>query len=443
MSTVSQRYIVQPGQSVSGVITVPGDKSISHRAVMLGSIADGETRVHGFLESEDCLATLAACKAMGVEVAASADGSLVIRGAGRDGLHAAAGALDLGNSGTGLRLLMGLLAGQSFDSVLTGDASLRRRPMERVAAPLRAMGARIATEQGGAPVRISGGARLHGIDYRLPVASAQIKSALLLAALGADGRTTLESPGPSRDHTERMLRAMGAAVETDEARHRVSLNGPCRLTGGRIDVPGDLSSAAFFIVAGCIGARDSIEIRNVGVNPTRTGILDALAAMGARIELRNQRLQAAEPVADILVHRSALKGIVIPPELVPLAIDELPVLFVAAAFADGQTTVTAAEELRHKESDRIHVMAQALSAVGIGVRERPDGMTIDGGTVSGGTIDTAGDHRIAMAFAVAALGSTGPITIIDTAPVSTSFPGFVGTAASAGLELAVAGSESA
>lgn len=426
-------YRAQPVDRVGGTIEVPGDKSISHRALMLGAIAEGETRVRGFLESEDCVATRRAFEALGVRIEDEPDGTLRIAGVGPAGLKPAREPLDLGNSGTAIRLLTGLLAAQPFDSILTGDASLRRRPMERVAAPLRTMGARIRTHDGKAPIEISGGARLSGIDYTLPVASAQVKSALLLAALYASGTTIVRSPGPSRDHTERMLRSMGARVDIDDGGLTVSLTGPQTLEGGEIVVPGDLSSAAFFIVAGCLGATDGLLIRNVGVNPTRNGILTILGAMGARIELRNPRVAGAEPVADLFVERSELTGIDVPPELVPLAIDEFPILFVAAAGARGRTIVRGAEELRHKESDRLTVMARGLAALGAKVEEREAGLIIEGGRLHGGEIDSHGDHRVAMSFSVASLLSDGPIEIRDTAAVATSFPSFLDVAAACGL----------
>jgi 3-phosphoshikimate 1-carboxyvinyltransferase len=347
--------------------------------------------------------------------------------------------LDLGNSGTAIRLLMGLLAGQPFDSKLTGDASLRQRPMERVAAPLRQMGARITTSAGGCPpVGIEGGATLRAIDYQLPMASAQVKSALLLAALAANGTTTVRSPGPSRDHTERMLASMGVRLEegSDGLGHTVSLRGPAVLRGREVLVPADFSSAAFFIVAGCLAARDGLLIENVGVNDTRTGLLTVLREMGARIELRDERSLGAERVADVWVGQSELKGIVVPPELVPLAIDEFPVLFIAAAAAQGETVVSGADELRKKETDRIAVMARALTAVGVDVEERPDGARIVGGRMRGGTVDSRGDHRVAMAFAVASCCAGEPIEILSTAEVATSFPSFLDVASAAGLKIA-------
>jgi 3-phosphoshikimate 1-carboxyvinyltransferase len=333
---------------------------------------------------------------------------------------------------------MGLLAGQSFESKLTGDASLRQRPMERVAAPLRQMGAQIATSDGGRPpVTIGGGASLRGIDYVLPMASAQVKSALLLAALYANGTTTVRSPGPSRDHTERMLESMGVRLErsTLGAGHTVSLTGPASLRGREVLVPADFSSAAFFIVAGCLAARDGLEIANVGINPTRIGLLTILREMGANIELRNERQLGAEPVADLRVVQSDLRGVVVPPELVPLAIDEFPILFVAAAAAEGETIVSGAEELRKKETDRIAVMARALQAVGVEVEERPDGARIAGGRIRGGTVDSRGDHRIAMSFVVASLRASGPIDILSTAEVATSFPSFLEVARAAALDV--------
>jgi 3-phosphoshikimate 1-carboxyvinyltransferase len=405
---------------------------------MLGAIAEGTTVVRGFLASEDCLATQAALEAMGVSIERQRDGVVRIDGVGPHGLHAPSKILDLGNSGTAIRLLMGLLAGQPFDSNLTGDASLQQRPMERVAAPLRQMGAQIATANGGRPpVAIRGGARLRGIDYRLPMASAQVKSALLLAALFADGETTVHSPGPSRDHTERMLESMGVKVtRADEgAGHRVTVAGPATLRAREVLVPGDFSSAAFFIVAACLAAHDGLLIENVGINPTRTGLLTILREMGARIELRNERSLGAEPVADLWVVESELRGIEIDPKLVPLAIDEFPILFIAAAAAAGETVVSGAEELRKKETDRIAVMARALHTVGIEVEERPDGARIVGGPIGGGTVDSRGDHRIAMSFAVASLRAADPIEILSTAEVATSFPSFLDVAEAAGLTI--------
>jgi 3-phosphoshikimate 1-carboxyvinyltransferase len=425
--------MVRPARSVHGELRVPGDKSISHRALMLGAIASGQTAISGFLASEDCLATLAALSALGVRVQRPAPTEVRVHGAGHDGLAAAAGPLDMGNAGTAIRLLMGLLAGQRFDSTLVGDASLMRRPMERVATPLRAMGARIDTTDGRPPVRLHGGAPLQGIDYALPMASAQVKSALLLAALYAQGTTQVTEPAPTRDHTERMLRGFGVEVGSDAG--RVSLEGGQRLTGCPIAVPGDFSSAAFFLVAGCLAARDGLTIRDVGVNPTRTGLLQMLRLMGADIELVPHGAGSPEPIADIHVRASALHGIEVPQELVALAIDEFPVFFIAAAAAEGQTTVTGAAELRVKESDRLAVMAAGLATLGIECQLLADGLRIQGGRMSGGRIDSHGDHRIAMAFAVASLIANQPIEIADVANVATSFPGFAELARAAGLDL--------
>jgi 3-phosphoshikimate 1-carboxyvinyltransferase len=426
-------FFVHPAHSVAGDVTVPGDKSISHRALMLGAVATGRTIVNGFLHGEDCIATRNALQAMGVPIRDLPHGGLEIQGVGPKGLKAPHAPLDLGNSGTAIRLMTGLLAGQAFGAELTGDASLRQRPMERVAAPLRAMGARIDTSGGKPPVRVHGGSALHAIEYTLPIASAQVKSALLIAALSASGRTILRSPGPSRDHTERMLKRMGAVVEEDATAHTVTITGPTELRGTAIDVPADFSSAAFFIVAGCLGARSGLLIRNVGVNPTRVGLLTILRRMGAQIELRDERLVGAEPVADLFVRQSELAGIEVPEELVPLAIDEFPILFVAAAAATGTTIVRGAQELRAKESDRLAVMAAGLTALGAQVREEPGGLSVKGGPLHGGRVDSRGDHRIAMAFAVASLLARGPIEILSTAEVATSFPNFVDVSKSAGL----------
>jgi 3-phosphoshikimate 1-carboxyvinyltransferase len=442
MTSRKEFYRVEPGQRLAGQIEVPGDKSISHRAVMLGGVAHGATTIRGFLASEDCLATLNALAIMGVEWSQAEDGELEIRGAGPHGLQSPEAPLDLGNSGTAMRLFMGLLAGRGIDAVLTGDESLRSRPMDRVAAPLRQMGAVIETQDGCAPVRIASGPPLQAIRYSLPVASAQIKSALLLAGLSAGGSTEIVAPAPTRDHTERMLESMGVPVGISDDGLRVTLEGPATLRAASIDVPGDLSSAAFFIVGACLGARESLLIRNVGINPTRNGVLTILREMGARIEVENERTLGREPVADLRVFRSELEGIEIPASLVPLAIDELPVVFVAAAAARGRTVVSGAAELRVKESDRIGVMARALEAVGVAVEERPDGMIVEGGSIEGGVVDSQGDHRVAMSFVIASLASRSPIEIRNTAPIATSFPDFAAVAARAGLELTVGHSRS-
>ncbi|MEW5250780.1 bifunctional prephenate dehydrogenase/3-phosphoshikimate 1-carboxyvinyltransferase [Microbulbifer discodermiae] len=431
-------FIVQPGSSVSGRLRVPGDKSMSHRAVMLGSLAEGVTAVEGFLEGEDALATLQAFRDMGVVIEGPEDGRLVIHGVGLHGLQAPPGPLYLGNSGTSMRLLAGLLAGQPFDVTLTGDESLSKRPMNRVAAPLRDMGAGIETGPGGRPpLRIAGGCKLCGIDYRLPMASAQVKSCVLLAGLYADGQTSTLEPAPTRDHTERMLRGFGYRVE--QSNGFASLQGGGRLKGCRIDVPADISSATFFMVAAAIAPGSELELPHVGINPTRIGAINILRAMGADIEVNNPREVGGEPVADIRVRHAPLRGIRIPEDQVPLAIDEFPAIFIAAACAEGDTLLTGAEELRVKESDRIQAMADGLRTLGVEAEPRKDGILIkgrgEGQVFSGGTVDSCGDHRIAMSFAVASLRADASIQILNCANVATSFPRFVELACEAGLRI--------
>lgn len=422
---------MHPVREVGGDLHVPGDKSISHRTALLSAVAEGSSTVKGFLLGDDCLATAAALRALGVDLSVDG-GDLRVEGVGLDGLRASEGPLDLQNSGTGMRLLAGLLASQPFASELTGDESLQRRPMERVAKPLRAMGAEVETRSGTAPIRIHGRYPLNGLDYTLPVASAQLKSAVLLAGLRARGRTVVRSPGRSRDHTERLLRSMGVIVESrlDEV---VSVRAPGRLKPIDSEIPGDFSSAAFFLIAGLLAAPGGLLIRNVGVNPTRSGLLSVVEAMGGRIETRARRILGGEPVADIFVSRSELRGIEVPPEWVPLAIDEFPVLFIAAACARGTTVIRGAEELRYKESDRIGVMAAGLRALGADVAENADGLVIEGGKLQGGRLDAQGDHRIAMAFAIAGTVAVEPIEILGTDQVSTSFPDFERIAAGCGL----------
>ncbi|MEP6548089.1 MAG: 3-phosphoshikimate 1-carboxyvinyltransferase [Gammaproteobacteria bacterium] len=438
MAPSTFNFAAQPASSVSGTITVPGDKSISHRALMLCGIAQGCSEVSGFLASEDCLATLAAMRALGVHIEQPNPTQVVINGAGLRGLRGAGQALDMGNAGTAMRLFTGLLAAQPFNSQLIGDASLMKRPMERVAKPLREMGADVRTSNGTPPVDIGGGRRLHGIEYRMPVASAQVKSAVLLAALYADAPTTVIAPAVNRDHSERMLKSCGVRLDTDGL--RTTLHPPQQLASQRLDVPGDFSSAAFFIVAGLLGAAPAgLLIRNVGVNPTRSGLLDILRSMGGNIEIRALRESGAEPVADLVIHASTLRGVRVPVELVPLAIDEFPILFIAAACAAGETVVTGAEELRVKESDRIAAMSAGFEALGVVHQVLPDGMRIEGRgegpAFGGGDIDSCGDHRIAMSFAVASLRAAAAIAIRDVANVATSFPGFVQLACSVGLDI--------
>jgi len=433
VSATPPSYVARPGARVAGEISVPGDKSISHRAAMLGAIANGITEIQGFLEGADCLATLAAVAALGVRIERPSARHVLIHGAGMRGLRAATTPLDFGNSGTGMRLLAGLLCGQPFDSILIGDASLMRRPMERVAAPLRRMGADIRTHDGQPPLAIAGGRALHGCDHRLELPSAQVKSAILLAGLYANGRTTVREPGLSRDHTEQMLEDFGVAVARQG--EALSITGPATPAATRIDVPGDFSSAAFFIVAGLIAGQAPLVIRGVGVNPTRTAALDILRLMGADIRLHPVDSRGSEPVADIEVRPGALRGITVPPELVPIAMDEWPVLFAAAAVAAGETVVSGAGELRVKESDRLAAMAEGLAAVGVAADPLPDGLRVRGGRVAGGEVDCRGDHRIAMAFAVLAARAQSPIVVRGVQNVATSFPGFAATARAAGLQL--------
>ncbi len=435
---MTRRYTVGPGTTVAGRLTVPGDKSVSHRSMMFGGLADGTTSVSGFLPSEDCHASMAAMRALGVRIEQTSPTDVAVHGVGMHGLRGAGRALDMGNAGTAMRLFTGLLSAQAFDSTLVGDASLMKRPMERAAKPLREMGADVRTLDGRPPVDIRGGRRLHGIEYRMPVASAQVKSAVLLAGLYAQDATTVVSPAVSRDHSERMLQSFGATVEVRGL--TVRIEPPARLLAQRVEVPGDFSSAAFFIVAGLLGAdAEGLLIENVGLNPTRTGLLDILRAMGARIEVGNPRNSGSEPVADLRVHRSLLRGIAVPADLVPLAIDEFPVLFVAAACAAGETLITGAEELRVKESDRIAAVSAGFRALGVEHEVLPDGMRIpgrpEGPVFSGGEVDSCGDHRIAMAFSIASLRAAAPIRILDVANVATSFPGFVALARQAGLDV--------
>jgi 3-phosphoshikimate 1-carboxyvinyltransferase len=431
-------WIVQPSGPLRGELRVPGDKSLSHRAIMLAALADGVSRIDGFLEGEDTRATAAIFSAMGVRIEQPAPATRVVHGVGMAGLAAPADVLDCGNSGTGMRLLAGLLAGQRFDSVLTGDASLRQRPMRRIIEPLSAMGARIEAGQGGRPpLRVRGGARLSGIDYQLPVASAQVKSALLLAGLHATGETTIREPRPTRDHTERMLAAFGWPIRFRPG--VVRLEGGHRLRATDVTVPADFSSAAFFIVAASIVPGSRLLLRGVGLNPRRTGLLEALRLMGANIGEHERREVGGEPVADLEVRHAPLRGIDVPEALVPDMIDEFPILFIAAAAARGVTRVRGAGELRVKESDRIAVLAKGLAALGVAVRERPDGADIRGGTIGGGEVDSAGDHRVAMSFAVAGALASGPVIVRDCANVATSFPGFIERARAAGLDAVIRG----
>lgn len=426
-------------QGLSGTIRVPGDKSMSHRAVMFSSLANGTSKITGLLEGEDVMATLAAFRAMGVEAQGPDNGDLTITGVGMRGLSEPQADLDMGNSGTAMRLMCGILAAQNFASKLVGDASLSTRPMRRVTVPLSSMGARCATDEDGCPpIHIRGVEKLEPIDYKLPMASAQVKSAVLLAGLYADGETSVTEPAPTRDHTERMLKAYGYECETEKLNEQAStirIKGGGELTATDIDIPSDISSSAFFMVAASIIPGSKIVLEHVCINPTRTGVIDVLKAMGADIKLINPRAIGGEPVADIQVNYVGLKGCDIDPNLVPLAIDEFPVICIAAACAEGVTTVSGAEELRAKESDRISVMVEGLRNIGVEVEERRDGMVVTGGGIKGGTVESHHDHRIAMSFAVAGGVAQEGVTIKGAETVATSFPNFVELATHAGLKI--------
>lgn len=445
MNQNEQIFLAGKGGPLSGRIRVPGDKSISHRSIMLGAIAEGETHIQGFLEGEDSLATLQAFRDMGVVIEGPHHGRVTVYGVGLNGLSQPPGPLYVGNSGTSIRLLAGLLSGQSFDVELRGDASLTARPMGRVANPLTEMGAVIETNEGKPPMQIRSGHALKGIHYDMPVASAQVKSCLLLAGLYSEGETSVIEPAPTRDHTERMLTGFGYQVDSrkiDHSSSEIRIKGGGKLTGTKIDVPADISSAAFFMVAASITPGSDLVLEHVGINPTRIGVVNILTQMGADIELTNDRVVGGEPVADIRIRYAPLKGINIPEDQVPLAIDEFPVIFIAAACAEGKTVLTGAEELRVKESDRIQAMADGLETLGVMAQSTPDGIIIEGGANTGnvmgsGTIDSLGDHRIAMSFAVAALQSQGDIKILNCSNVATSFPNFIELANQVGMSVQV------
>jgi 3-phosphoshikimate 1-carboxyvinyltransferase len=430
-------FRVTPSRLRDATVAVPGDKSISHRALMLGSIAEGRTEVSGFLSGADCLATAAAMRAMGVAIEETGPTGLSIEGVGLYGLQAPAEALDLGNSGTAMRLMAGLLAGQRFNSVMSGDESLNGRPMGRIVTPLTQMGAAIESDcDGTPPLQITGGVQLRGIHYEMPIASAQVKSAVLLAGLYAEGETSVTEPAVTRDHTERMLRSMGVAVDTRA--------GTVRLTGGQtlracpVEVPADLSSATFIILGTLLSQDADILIKNVGVNPTRTGAIDILRGMGGDIRLENPRQFGDEPVADIRVRASKLKGGPVDPALVSLAIDEFPALFVAAAAASGRSTFTGLEELRVKESDRIAAMTDGLRKLGIAVDETPGGAVVQGGRFRGGEVESYHDHRVAMSLAMAATVAEDEVVIRGVDNVATSFPGFTECLSGAGADVRLA-----
>ena len=437
MTHTKTSFHVEPGGSVQGKIRVAGDKSISHRSIILGAIANGITHVKGFLEGEDALNTVAAFREMGVTIVGPENGEMTIYGVGKHGLKAPRKPLYMGNSGTAMRLLAGLLSAQSFNSELTGDESLSERPMNRIAVPLRKMGAQIETDTDGTPPLKITGSQLKGISYDMPMASAQVKSCLLLAGLYAEGSTEVSEPAPCRDHTERMLGGFAYPLQQDAENRTCTLEGGHELEATEIDVPADISSAAFFMVAAAISPGSDLLLEHVGINPTRTGVINILRAMGASIELSNEQLVGGEAVADIRIQYRPLNGIEIPAEQIPLAIDEFPVLFVAAACADGETLLRGASELRVKESDRIDAMARGLQTLGIASEVFEDGIRITGGKIGGGQVDSFGDHRIAMSFAVAALRAESIISITDCANVATSFPDFVELAKRAGINVSV------
>jgi len=436
---MSAAWSAHQSRPLQGELTIPGDKSISHRAIMLAALADGVSRIDGFLEGEDARATEAIFRHMGVRIDAPDSGVRIVHGVGLNGLRAPSTALDCGNAGTGMRLLAGLLAGQSFDSVLIGDASLSKRPMRRVMAPLTQMGTRIEAKPGALPpLRIYGGRDLHGQIFNNTLASAQVKSALLLAGLYADGETTVIEPRPTRDYTERMLAAFSWPISF--APGQVTVTGGHRLTATDIQVPADFSSAAFFLVAATLVPGSALRLRQIGMNPRRIGLLHVLRQMGADIQEENANEQGGEPVADLIVRHAPLHGIDVPVEYVADMIDEFPVLFIAAACAEGVTTIHGAAELRVKESDRITAMATGLRAIGLAIEETPDGAIIAGDrtALTGGHVHAQGDHRIAMAFAVAAQVAAGEIRIDDVQHVATSFPGFEQLARQAGFGLRMA-----
>lgn len=434
MSGGALQFTTGRAQPLRGRIRVPGDKSVSHRAIMFASLADGVSRITGFLEGEDTRATAAVFRALGVGIDAPSDGERIVHGVGIDGLRGCAAALDCGNAGTAMRLLAGLLSAQAFDATLVGDASLSKRPMRRVIEPLAAMGARIESTDGVPPLRIRGGQRLQGIDYTLPVASAQVKSALLLAGLYAEGETTVRELHPTRDYTESMLRQFGVAI--DYAPGHASVRGGQRLRACDIDVPADFSSAAFFLVAASIVPESDLVLEAVGMNPRRTGLLATLRDMGADIRIEREAVQGGEAVADLRVRHAPLHGIEVPGERVPDMIDEFPALFVAATVAEGRTIIRDAAELRVKESDRLATMSTALRTLGARIDETADGATIHGGSrLTGGRVHAYGDHRIAMSAAIAGQVASAPVLIDDCDNVATSFPGFVELARSIGLSL--------
>jgi len=427
-------FYLEPGSTCSGAVEVPGDKSISHRAIMFASIAEGVSEVKDFLSSTDCEATLSAFQNMGVQIERVSDTHLRIQGVGLMGLSASETFLDMGNSGTAMRLMAGILSGQKFISTLVGDHSLSSRPMQRIKIPLEKMGANIKSNDGNTPpLEIQPSKELVGIHYKLPVPSAQVKSCVLLAGIYAQGKTCIEESVVTRDHTERMLQTFSYPIEKNET--RVCIEGHGKFLAGNIEIPGDISSAAFLIVGALISENCTLTIRKVGINPTRDGVIQILRLMGANIKITNQTTMGLEPVADLVVESSVLSGIDIPHSLIANSIDEFPIIFIAAACAQGKTTLSGAAELRVKESDRIAQMAVGLRSLGIVVNEKPDGLDVTGGELQGGEINSGGDHRIAMAFAMASIKAKSAITVLDTDNVMTSFPNFVATVSALGLKI--------
>lgn len=436
----NMQYTVESGGLLSGTLNMPSDKSISHRAVLLGSIAEGTTLIKGFLHAKDTMATVNALRLLGVDIDFVDDDTLRVVGNGLHGLHKPSSILDCGNSGTAIRLLTGVLVGQRFDTILTGDESLQRRPMARIIEPLRKMGAQIEVEATNSPpLYIHGQNSLSPLQYTMPIASAQVKSCLILASLYAQGDSIIVSPQITRDHTERMLNVFGHPLHIKGPKIRVS--GPAKLKAASLEIPGDISSAAFFMVGATIADGSLIRLKNIGINSYRIGIINILRLMGANITIENERFMGDEPVADLKIESSRLYGIDIPLDQVPLAIDEFPIIAIAAACAHGVTVIRGAEELHVKESDRIVAMTEGLQRLGINVEARPDGMSIEGGIIQGGTVNSFGDHRIAMAFAMAGLVSENPIKIENCANVATSFPNFVELANRAGLAITQAWEE--
>ena len=426
-------FRIEPSNSIIGKVNIPGDKSISHRAIILAAIADGESRIKNFLQGEDTLATIRIFQKMGVNIKNDGD-IIIVKGVGLYGLHAENPTLDFGNSGTSVRLLSGLLSAQNFSSQLIGDESLMKRPMFRIIKPLQKMNAKInCTDSGTLPIKIQGGQKIEGIEYELPIFSAQLKSCLLLAGLYAEGTTKIIENIATRDHTERMLANFSHSVI--KKGNQISIKKADRLIGCEIIVPGDFSSAAYFIVAAILTPNSNIIIENVGVNPTRNAMIKIMKLMGADVELKNERLESGEPVATIYAKTSKLIGIDIPEELVPIAIDELPIILVAAACAKGQTKLSGAAELRVKESDRIQSMLDGFISLGIKVKALEDGMIIEGGKYNGGVINSNDDHRIAMAFSIAGIVAKAPIIINSCKNVATSFPEFVDTAKHLGVNI--------